>query len=266
MEKTCFVSIDVEKDLEKDSFNGVENLDKILSIFKKHGVSTTLFVLGEVLSRYPDKFKKLASSSKNPTSPKFEIASHSFSHKFWSELSKDERGKELEWFLNLYKEIFDFSDSGMPLGFRAPSHLMDTRGIELLQDAGFKYDSSVVPHYPFFTKYRGYQGQAPKKPYYPSQADCRRKGVMIVLEIPCAGHIFGIPLAGTWIRKLPFFVYQGLFALKKPEFLSLVLHSWDSLDDKTLLKLEKILVLLKKMGYKFLNGKQIYEQFSQNRQ
>ena len=37
MEKTCFVSIDVEKDLEKDSFNGVENLDKISVFLKSMG-------------------------------------------------------------------------------------------------------------------------------------------------------------------------------------------------------------------------------------
>ena len=53
-------SIDVEKDYGKEGFEGVENLNKILDIFKSYGASATLFVSGQVLEKYPEKFRKIS--------------------------------------------------------------------------------------------------------------------------------------------------------------------------------------------------------------
>lgn len=236
--KTCFVSIDVEADFGKNiTFEGAESLDKILDILKKNNIPATLFVSGDVLERYSEKFKEWSKS--------YEIASHSFTHRFWDALNNFERKEELEKFLNLYFQIF----RQKPKGFRAPSHIIDEDGLKLLQDKGFLYDSSIVPHYPFFKKYRGYRG---KFPTFPEQIDG-------LLEIPVSGLIFGIPLAGTWLSKLPFLLYRILFSISKPSFLTLNLHSWDSLNSKLLAKIEKVLILLKNKNYKFLTGEQIYE-------
>lgn len=250
--KICFVSIDVESDLAKpQSFEGVENLSRICDVFKKYNVSATLFITGNVFQKYEEKIKSWSKT--------YEIGSHGFSHKFWNNLNNEQRQKELDKFIGFYKRIFNTN----PSGFRAPSHVIDEQGLKLVQEKGFLYDSSVVPHYPFLKTYRGYKGKAPQKPYFPNKENYRKTGKMKILEIPVSG-IFSIPLAGAWISKLPFFVYELLFRIKNPDFLVLSLHSWDSLNDKLISKIEKLLELLKNKNYRFLNGKQVYEQFSTN--
>ena len=228
--KTCFTSIDVEN-------KGIEEVNQILDIFKKYDISATLFVTGEVLERYNNLVKEWSQD--------YEIASHSFTHRFWNTLNAEERKQELDNFINLYQRIFQTS----PLGFRAPSHLIDKEGIKFLAEKGFLYDSSIVPHYPPFKKYRGYKGKAPLLPYYPKN----RK----ILEIPVRGQVFGIPLAGAWIRGLPSWFYKALFLIYCPSFITLNMHSWDVLDPCFLKKLEEILKVLKGKNYLFLNGKQI---------
>jgi len=251
--KVCFVSVDVESDLaEPQSFDGVENLNRVFDVFKKYNISATLFVTGNVLEKYAEKIKRWSEN--------YEIACHSFSHQFWDILDNQERQKELDKFISLYKRIFNTN----PYGFRVPSHIINEQGLRLVQEKGFLYDSSVVPHYPFFKTYRGYKGKAPQKPYFPNEKNYKKKGKMKILEIPVSG-ILSVPLAGAWISKLPFFVYELLFRIKNPDFLVLSLHSWDGLDNKLIIKLEKLLELLENKNYRFLNGKQVYELFSTNK-
>ncbi|MFH1780755.1 MAG: polysaccharide deacetylase family protein [Candidatus Nealsonbacteria bacterium] len=191
MSKICFVSIDVEKDLGREEFQGVEKLDIILNVFKNHSVSATLFLTGEALQQYQEKFRNLAAS--------YGIACHSFTHRFWNTLNFEERKKELEDFISLYRNVFQKS----PVGFRAPSHVIDKEALNLIASKGFLYDSSAVPHYPPFKKYRGYKGKFSLLPF-------RIKGTN-VLEIPVSGQLGGIPLAGAWIRRLPIWFYGILF-------------------------------------------------------
>jgi peptidoglycan/xylan/chitin deacetylase (PgdA/CDA1 family) len=237
--KVCFVSIDVESDLRKESFEGVESLDNILSLFKKYDISATLFFTGQVLERYKELAKQLVQN--------YEIACHGFTHKFWNELTFEQRKKEIQDFISLYQSLFN----NPLIGFRAPSHIIDKDGLKLIKDSNFLYDASILPHYPPFKKYRGYKGRAPLSPYYFKET--------VLFEIPNTGQLMGIPLAGTWIRKLPLFVYKILFLLHQPKFITLSLHSWDSLCPQTLKKLEEIIKILKKNNYTFLNGRQIYE-------
>jgi peptidoglycan/xylan/chitin deacetylase (PgdA/CDA1 family) len=235
--RICFVSIDVERDLKEKTFKGAEGLDNILSLFKKYDIPATLFVTGEVLEKYGDLIKQFSQDH--------EIACHSYTHKFWNELSLKERGEEVNKFISLYQSLFNKS----PIGFRAPSHVIDEEGFELIDESGFLYDSSVVPHYPPFKKYRGYKGRKPLSPY--------RISGFNILEIPNTGQLLGLPLVGTWIRKLPLSVYRILFLIHKPRFISFSMHSWDSLNPGLIFKIEEMIKILKKNNYNFKNGKQI---------
>jgi len=235
--KICFVSIDVEHE-------GIEDLNKILDTFKKYNLPATIFVTGEVLAKHNQLVRGWSND--------YEIACHSFTHRFWNTLSFEERKKELEDFIGLYQKIFQRK----PLGFRAPSHIIDADALKLLGQQGFFYDSSILPHYPPFKKYRGYQGRKPLLPYYPAG--------LKILEIPVRGQILGIPLAGAWIRGLPSWLYKILFLFYCPSFITLNMHPWDNLDPRFLKKLEKILKILKKKNYLFLNGEQILKNRQQS--
>ncbi|MFY9457344.1 MAG: polysaccharide deacetylase family protein [Candidatus Spechtbacterales bacterium] len=257
-DKICFISVDVEHDHGSEhakTFHGAERMDEILDIFGREGISSTLFVTGEVLERYPDKIRKWAQNH--------EIGCHSYSHTFFDLVHVSHIREELERFVNLYKKTL----STAPKGFRAPSHIIDNAAIRTVSDAGFCYDSSVVPHYLPLKKYRGYLGGAPKTPYYPSEISYKKAGDMDLLELPVTGHLLGVPLAGAWIRGLPFSVYQFLFALHKPRYISFSFHSWDMFHDKRFTaKFSKMLDLLRKQGYQFKRGEEIANEYiSKNR-
>ncbi len=233
LNRICFLSIEIEYRNQKLD---LKNLEQILEILKKHNLSATLFVTGQVLANYSEQVREWSKDH--------EIACHSFTHRFWDSLDFNQRKKELKDFIELYQKIFGVS----PQGFRAPSHLIDKEGLELLKKQGFLYDSSIVPHYPPLKKYRGYQGKAPLLPYYLQNKE--------IFEIPVSGQLLGIPLAGSWFTKLPFFIYQILFFLRCPQFITLSIHSWNKLKN-----FEKIILLLKNKNYRFLNGKQIYQNY-----
>jgi hypothetical protein len=257
-EKICFISVDIEHDhgSEHDkTFCGAERMDEILDIFGRERISATLFVTGEVLEKYPEL---VMGWSRN-----HEIGCHSYSHTFFDLVHVSHIREELERFVALYKKTLGVA----PKGFRAPSHIIDNTAIRTVSHAGFYYDSSVVPHYPPFKKYRGYRGNAPKAPYYPSEIAYKKAGDMDILELPVTGHLLGVPLAGAWIKGLPFFAYQLLFAMHQPQYVSFSFHSWDVLGDPELTgKLFKILDLLKKHGYQFMRGEEIAnEHILQNR-
>ena len=264
--KVCFVSVDVEDDrnhplkpLHQRTWEGVENLEKILNVFDNHNIPATLFVTGQALERFPELAKQW--------SKKYEIASHSFAHNFLNTMSKDEREQDLEDYINVYKKIF----KKMPCGFRAPSHIIDKEQIKLLENKGFLYDSSIVPRFPFFIKYRGYRKKAPLTPYYPSRSNCRKKGDMKILEIPVSGLVLGVPLWGSFLRYIPFATYKDLFKVRAPMFICLTMHSWDSVffrgikskncGNRFVKILDKMIYFLKTKNYKFMNGENIVKAF-----
>jgi len=253
--KTCFLSIDVERDNwgEQNTFQGAENLDNILDVFKKHKVSATLFISGQALERYPNLVKKWAQN--------YEIGCHNYSHQYLDELDLLERERQLKKFVEVYRTILEKS----PKGFRAPRNIIDNEQFPILGRYGFLYDSSVVPRHIIFHKYEGYKGKAPKKPYFPSVKNYKKRGDMKMLEIPCAPLFGGIPFAATWIRRLGVGFFKLLLRIKKPKFVVLTMHSWDGIEfpggknsgEKYLKQLDEILGYLGKIGYEFKSGEQI---------
>lgn len=253
--KTCFLSIDIEKREEDSSFEGIEKLDRILSIFKKHKASATLFITGEVLEKYSDLVKNWAKD--------YEIGCHNYIHITLDKLDLKERSKQLKDFVELYEGIFNT----LPKGFRAPRNIIDDNQFPILEKYGFLYDSSVFPRYPWWKKrYAGYKEKKPILPYYLDNK---------LLEIPESPAPFNIPLVGTWIRKLGVGFYKFLFFFRKPKFISLNMHSWDGVEfkgkssknsgDRYLKQLDRIIIFLKKIGYEFKNSEQIYEEFQKNK-
>jgi len=269
--KTCFISIDVEKkDGQKDQpFAGVDNLDNILNILKRHKVSATLFVTGEILEYCPDLVKKWSKD--------FEVSCHNYWHVALDKINLPERERQIRDFVNLYKNILGYP----PKGFRAPRNVIDNNQFPILERYGFLYDSSVLPRYPWpIQTYAGYRGRAPILPYYPNINNYRKKGEMKILEIPESPISFSLPMihipfVATWLRKWGNKVFKILLKSRKQDYLSFSMHSWDGVKsiDKSpknsgkifLRQLDEILGFLKKIGYEFKNGEQIYDEFLQNR-
>jgi peptidoglycan/xylan/chitin deacetylase (PgdA/CDA1 family) len=273
--KTCFLSIDVVKreNQEIDPFEGVKKLDNILDIFRKYRAKATLFVTGEVLEHQPDLVKKWAEE--------FEMGCHDYYHVSLDKVDMLGTEKQIKDFIDLYKNILN----RMPKGFRAPRNIINNEHFEILERHEFLYDSSVLPRYPLGLRhYAGYRGRAPIKPYYPSNEDYRKETCPVksgeagspsvkfngvkIFEIPEAPVFFNIPLVGTWLRKLGVKFFKFLFCFKKPDFISLSMHSWDGVkfEGKSsrnsgpiyLQQLDEIMAFLIKIGYEFKSGEEIH--------
>ncbi|ENO11856.1 putative xylanase/chitin deacetylase [Thermoplasmatales archaeon SCGC AB-539-C06] len=263
IKRNCYLSVDIEEDLtnnlNKKTFKGAENLSSTLDIFKKHNIKATFFVTGEVLEKYPHHVKEW---SKN-----HEIACHGYKHIPLYKIPYNEREEQMSEFISLYENIFDKK----PIGFRAVQHTIDNYQMRILEKFEFKYDSSVIPHYPFFKKgYIGFKGHAPVTPYFPSKKNYRKQGEMNILEIPTTGLVLGFPLAGTWLRNFGSGFYKILIEFYKPKFLAFSLHSWDGIafkgphsrnsGKKFLEYLDAIIKLLKEY-YSFETGIMIAREF-----
>ena len=274
--KICFLSIDVEKheNQKNQPFEGVDNLDNILNIFRKNNVPATLFVTGEVLEYAPDLVKKWAKD--------FEIGCHNYFHNQLNKIDLMERERQVKNFVNLYKNIFGV----LPKGFRAPRNIIDNQQFPILERYGFVYDSSVFPRYPWtIMAYSGYLGRAPIVPYFPSEKNykrrclapaCRQAGALginnTLIELPESPASFSIPMVGTWLRRLGVKFFKFIFKLKKPSFVSFSMHSWDGVkfagkssknSGKDFLKqLDGMIKFLKEIGYEFRSGEQIYEEMT----
>jgi len=262
--KTCFLSVDVEKrERQKNKpFEGVDNLDNILNIFKKHNAKATLFITGEVLEYALDLVKEWSEN--------FEIGCHNYNHITLDKLDFRERERQIRDFVALYRDIFGKS----PKGFRAPRNIINNEQFKILEKYEFLYDSSVIPRYPWpVCRYEGYKGRAPLLPYLPSKEDYRKSGDLEILEIPESPVFFVIPFSGTWLRKLGVTVFKTIIRFIKPKFISLSMHSWDGVKfeggknsgEKFLKQLDEILGFLEKIGYEFKSGEKIYGEFSKNK-
>jgi len=267
MSKICFVSIDVEHDPapeqarygagpeQSDSFEGVKNLNNILDIFKKHKVKATLFITGKILEKHSNLVQEWAED--------YEIGCHNYFHECLDKMDLVERERQIKRFVKNFQTVFGKS----PKGFRAPRNIIDNEQFKILERYNFLYDGSVVPRHIILHKYEGYKGRAPRKPYFPSKINYKKKGDGKILEIPCAPLFGGIPFAATWIRKLGTGFFKLMFKIKKPKFLALTMHSWDSIKfkgkssknsgEKYIKQLDEMLGYLKEIGYEFKGGEEI---------
>lgn len=269
--KICFLSIDVEKkeNQEKNPFEGIEKLDNILAIFNKHNVNATLFVTGEVLEKYSDLVRKWTED--------YEIGCHNYYHIPLDKINLPEREKQIKDFIDLYQNKFN----SIPKGFRAPRNIINNEQFPILEKYGFLYDSSVLPRYPWPVQlYEGYKGRAPINPYWPSQENYKKKGNLRIFEIPESPitlwglPLLNVPLVATWLRKWGPRVFKLILRFIKPKYINFNMHSWDGVkfegessknSGKQFLKqLDEMLSFLKKIGYKFESGEQIYGEFSKN--
>lgn len=115
----------------------VQNTDRVLSLFREHGVRATFFVLGYIAEREPALVRAVAREG-------HEIATHGHLHRRIFELSPDEFRDDLERSIEAVS-----SACGMAVvGFRAPEWSMRPHTLwtlEILRRKGILYDCSMVP-------------------------------------------------------------------------------------------------------------------------
>jgi len=163
-------------------------LPSALDFFEQAGIHATLFVIAGEL-RDPRKRELL----RDAVARGHEIASHSLTHRKLTTLGRDEKRREI--FES--REQIAASLGAEARGFRAPGFDIDRESFELLDDAGYAYDSSVFPTAPF----------------------ARRLGVGRLADAPHP------PLSDRRLLELPLPAYRPLPTPFHPSY-SLVLGMW----------------------------------------
>ena len=115
----------------------VHNTNRILGLLEKKGISGTFFTLGIVAETYPALVKRIAAKG-------HELGVHGYHHYEFDRMDRKQAFRELD---SAKKRIEDLS--GKPVfGHRAPAFSINPQtewGLDLISEAGFTYDSSIVP-------------------------------------------------------------------------------------------------------------------------
>ena len=207
VKKHAFFTVDVEEwfnasVVERNLPRGVEKsyesrlqgqIDRILSLLEQKGALATFFWLSPLSQKFPTLVRSLSDAG-------HEIASHGMTHRRLETLTPQELQSELS---DSKKALEDICGQKVH-GFRAPNFSITDQALELIEQTGYSYDSSVVPgHW-----HRGY-GQLKEHRV--------RSGAPYLIrpqlhEVPLTVGPFQIPCAGgAYLRHLPFPVFKALF-------------------------------------------------------
>lgn len=115
----------------------VENTNRLLDILAKKGVRATFFVLGTVAEVFPDLVKTIHDEG-------HEVGSHGYGHQLVYKMTKEDFKRDVEKSIKLIEGIIGERITG----YRAP-YFSITResmwALEILQELGLNYDSSIFP-------------------------------------------------------------------------------------------------------------------------
>ena len=144
----AFMSIDVEDWFHTANFQNIltreewehqttrveHNTHKILDIFDTVGVKSTFFVLGWVAKKYPLLVPEIAKRG-------HEVASHGTHHELVYKMAPEDFRDDIRY----SKKILEEQSGNEVLGYRASNFSITDQAIDILQEEGFRYDSSVFP-------------------------------------------------------------------------------------------------------------------------
>lgn len=196
-----------------------KGLDKILDLLRKNDTQATFFLVGELLENTSEILDKIISEG-------HEIGFHTMKHtRMDSPNFRPIFKKELEKFSKL--------TSGKSIGFRAPTFSLNENSswlIDELVNAGYKYDSSIMP------AKTGMYGipYAEKSPYKITNSHLDKNDVEgVLIEFPLlVTKILGktIPASGGfYLRTLPLnMIKNAIKSYEKKQIpASFYIHSWE---------------------------------------
>ena len=189
------------------------SVQHFLDLFDEHEVRATFFLTGrDAASRNNQSVIRAILEKGN------EIANHSMTHPpNFNSLSREELRAEIEESTLAIEE----ATGRAPAGFRAPTFNISGTILDLLEERGYAYDSSVLPApvSPFYAVHRILAGKpscsygrlahcrAPLHPYHPGRNNPWERGDRSIYEVPVSTMpILRLPfhasyalLTGKWL-------------------------------------------------------------------
>jgi peptidoglycan/xylan/chitin deacetylase (PgdA/CDA1 family) len=106
---------------------------RLLELFARESIASTWFVPGHTLETFPDDTEAIVAGG-------HELACHGWYHEDFAELERDEQREILGRSVEAVRERTGVA----PAGFRAPYWSLGPGTLELVEAAGFSYDSSLM--------------------------------------------------------------------------------------------------------------------------
>ena len=182
-------------------------MERIVALLEEAKATATFFWLSPLAQKFPVMVRSLVEAG-------HEIASHGVTHKRLESLSTAELTSEFVESKSILEDL-----TGQPIyGYRAPNFSITDKALELLESAGYRYDSSVVPS----QWHKGY-GQLQHHTIQKGAPYLIRPHLMEVpltvgpLNIPCSG--------GAYLRHFPYILFERLFFNDSPLVTSLLVTS-----------------------------------------
>jgi polysaccharide deacetylase family protein (PEP-CTERM system associated) len=150
----------------------LEPTKRTLDIFDECGIKATFFVLGEMATHYPELVRRIHAAG-------HEIACHGMRHVDLFGLAREQFAEEL----GEAKGILESIIGERVIGYRAPNLVIEPWVIDVLEEMGFRYDSSVCPSRSLMGKYNGMLN-APQNPYRLSHGSLDKPGQREIVELP----------------------------------------------------------------------------------
>lgn len=175
-----------------------QGMPRLLDLYDKYGVKATFFYTGHIARLYPEVVRMAHDRG-------HEVGSHGLTHevsKAFDVLSPEEQLSHLRQSKQILEDIIGEE----VISFRAPAARVAEGFPAIMQEAGFKVDSSVAPQrfdmmFSFGALKKLHWITAPRKAYFVKEDNIFKKGNSKVLEVPISA--FGFPYIGTFMRIAP---------------------------------------------------------------
>jgi peptidoglycan/xylan/chitin deacetylase (PgdA/CDA1 family) len=118
--------------LNRGEYGARVGVPRILELLRLHGIAATFFVPGHTVESFPEETAAILEAG-------HEVAHHSYAHVDPSGQSPHEERADMERALGVLQKI-----GVKPLGFRSPSADLSAITLELVEELGFLYDSSLM--------------------------------------------------------------------------------------------------------------------------
>lgn len=175
-----------------------QGMPRLLDLYEKYGVKATFFYTGHIAKLYPQVVKMTFERG-------HEVGSHGLTHevsKAFDVLSPEEQLSHLKQSKQILEDIIGEE----VVSFRAPALRVDKTFSGILQEAGFKVDSSVSSQrmdmmFSFGALKKLHWITAPRKAYFTQPDNLFKKGDSALFEVPISA--IGFPYIGTFMRITP---------------------------------------------------------------
>lgn len=118
--------------LARGEYGARVGVPRVLELLERHGLRATFFVPGHTVESFPHETQSILERD-------HEIAHHSYAHVDPSRQSRDEELADMDRALVVLDRI-----GVRPLGYRSPSADLSESTLELVEQHGFLYDSSLM--------------------------------------------------------------------------------------------------------------------------